>query len=108
MRVRKSAEAVVAAGMERRAEHGRTRVGERFSMKPMKTEAHRPEGAQAAESGRYLEGTVLRVEVESADVERTKAEWACESGLMEVVCERRIGISMALVEYLVRSCPCQS
>ena len=63
MRVRKSAEAVVAAGMERRAEHGRTRVGERFSMKPMKTEAHRPDGAQAAEPGRYPEGAELRVEL---------------------------------------------
>lgn len=30
----------------------------------------------------------MRVEAESAVVERTKAEWACESGLMEVVCER--------------------
>ena len=88
MRVRKSAEAIVAAGMGRRAEHGRTRVGERFPMKPMKTEAHRSDGAQAAESGRYPEGAGLRVEVESADVERTKAEWEWESGLMEAVCER--------------------
>lgn len=88
MRVRKSAEAIVAAGMGRRAEHGRTRVGERFSMKPMKTEAHRPDGAQAAESGRYPEGAGLRVEMESADVERTKAELEWASGLMEAVCER--------------------
>lgn len=88
MRVRKSAEAIVAAVMERRAEHGRTRVGERFSMKPMKTEAHRPDGAQAEESGRYPEGAELRVEVESLDVERTKAELGRDSGLMEVVCER--------------------
>ena len=88
MRVRKSAEAIVAAVMERRAEHGRTRVGERFSMKPMKTEAHRPDGAQAEESGRYPEGAELRVEVESSDVERTKAELGRDSGLMEVVCER--------------------
>ena len=88
MRVRKSAEAIVAAGMGRRAEHGRTRVGERFSMKPLKTEAHRPDGTQAEESRRYLEGAGLRVEVESAGVARTKAEGACESGLMEVVCER--------------------
>lgn len=57
-------------------------------MKPMKTEAHRPDGAQAAESGRYPEGAVLRVEVESADVERTKAELEWASGLMEAVCER--------------------
>ena len=57
-------------------------------MKPTKTEAHRPDGAQAEESGRYPEGAGLRVEVTSTGVERTKAEWACESGLMEVVCER--------------------
>ena len=57
-------------------------------MKPMKIEAHRPDGAQAAESGRYPEGAVLGVEVESADVERTKAELERMSGLMEVVCER--------------------
>lgn len=88
MRVRKSAEAIVAAGMERRAEPGRTRVGERFSMKPMKTEAHRPDGAQAAEPGRYPEGAELRVEVESTDVERTKAALGRDSGLMEAVCER--------------------
>lgn len=88
MRVRKSAEAIVAAVMGRRAEQGRTRVGERCSMKPMKTEARRVEGAQVAESGRYPEGAGLRVEVESVDVERAKAEWACESGLMDVVCER--------------------
>ena len=88
MRVRKSAEAIVAAGTGRRAEHGRTRVGERISMKPIKTEAHRQDGAQAEESGQYPEGAGLRVEAELADVARTKAEWACESGLMEAVCER--------------------
>jgi len=57
-------------------------------MKPMKTEAHRPDGTQAAESGRNLEGAGLRVEVESASVERTKAELEGKSGLMGVVCER--------------------
>jgi len=57
-------------------------------MKPRKTEAHRPDGAQAADSGRYPEGAGLRVEVESADVERTKAELERASGLMEAVCER--------------------
>ena len=88
MRVGKSAEAIVAAGLGRRAEHGRTRVGERYSMKPMKTEARRSEGAQAEDSGRYPEGAGLRVEVESAGVERTKAELERMSGLMEVVCER--------------------
>ena len=88
MRVGKSAEAIVAAGVGRRAEHGRTRVGERYSMKPMKTEARRSEGAQAEDSGRYPEGAGLRVEVESAGVERTKAELERMSGLMEVVCER--------------------
>ena len=88
MRVGKSAEAIVAAGLGRRAEHGRTRVGERDSMKPMKTEARRSEGAQAEDSGRYPEGAELRVEVESAGVERTKAELERMSGLMEVVCER--------------------
>jgi len=88
MRVRKSAEAIVAAGTGRRAERGRTRVGERFLIKPTKTEAHRADGAQAEDSGRYPEGAGLCVEVESAGVERTKAEWAYESELMEVVCER--------------------
>jgi RNA-directed DNA polymerase len=57
-------------------------------MKPMKTEARRSEGAQAEDSGRYPEGAGLRVEVESAGVERTKAELERMSGLMEVVCER--------------------
>ncbi len=38
--------------------------------------------------GRYPEGAELRVEVESLDVERTKAELGRDSGLMEVVCER--------------------
>jgi RNA-directed DNA polymerase len=57
-------------------------------MKPMKTEARRSEGAQAEDSGRYPEGAGLRVEVESADVERTKAELEWASGLMEAVCER--------------------
>lgn len=88
MRVRKSAEAIVAASMERRAEHVRTRVGKRISMKPRKTEAHRSGGAQAAESGRYPERAKLRVEVELADVERTKAELERERGLMDAVCER--------------------
>ena len=57
-------------------------------MKPRKAEAHRSGGAQAEEAGRYPEGAGLRVEVESADVERTKAELERESGLMEAVCER--------------------
>ena len=57
-------------------------------MKPMKTETRRSEGAQAEDSGRYPEGAELRVEVESAGVERTKAELERMSGLMEVVCER--------------------
>ena len=57
-------------------------------MKPMKTEARRSDGAQGEESGRYPEGAGLRVEVESVDVERTKAERSGKSGLMDVVCER--------------------
>ena len=57
-------------------------------MKPTKTEAHQSDGAQAEESGRYPEGAGVRVEVESVGVERTKAQLLCESGLMEVVCER--------------------
>ncbi|KAI5916004.1 hypothetical protein GH664_03595, partial [Thauera sp. 2A1] len=57
-------------------------------MKPMKTETHRPDGAQAEESGRYPEGAGRRVEAESAGVERTKAELERESGLMDAVCER--------------------
>ncbi len=57
-------------------------------MKPMKTEARPWDGAQAAEPGRYPEGAGLRVEVETADVARTKAELERESGLMEAVCER--------------------
>lgn len=101
MRVRKSAEAIVAAGTGRRAEHGRTRVGERFSMKPSKTEAHRSDGVQTEESGRNLEGAGLRVEVESASVERTKAELEREGGLMEVVCER--GNLMLAYERVIRN-----
>ena len=88
MRVRKSAEAIVAAVMGRRAEQGRPRVGERDSMKPMKTEVHRSGGVRTEEPGRYPEGAGLRVEVESVDVERTKAERSGKSGLMDVVCER--------------------
>ena len=57
-------------------------------MKPMKTETHRPDGAQAEESGRYPEGAGWRVEAESVGVERTKAELERESGLMDAVCER--------------------
>ena len=88
MRVRKSAEAIVAAVMGRRAEQGRPRVGERDSMKPMKTEVHRSGRVQTEEPGRYPEGAGLCVEVESVDVERTKAERSGKSGLMDVVCER--------------------
>ena len=88
MRVRKSAEAIVAAVVGRMAEQGRTRVGERDSMKPMKTEVHRSGGVQTEEPGRYPEGAGLRVEVESVGVERTKAERSGKSGLMDVECVR--------------------
>lgn len=74
MRVRKSAEAIVAAGLGRRAERGRTRVGERFSMKSTKAEARGLRGARSAGSGRNPERAVRRAEAESADVMRTKAE----------------------------------
>jgi RNA-directed DNA polymerase len=85
MRVRKSAEAIVGAGTDRRAEHGRTRVGGQFSMKPAKAEVRRRDGAQAEASGRNPERAALRAEVEPATDLRTKA---ASSGLMEVVCER--------------------
>lgn len=57
-------------------------------MKLMKTEARQSDGAQTAEPGRYPEGAGLRVEVEPADVERTKAELERGSGLMDAVCDR--------------------
>lgn len=85
MPVRKSAEAIVGASMDRRAEHGRTRVGDELSMRSMKAEARRQDGAQAAGSGRNPERAALCAEAESATDLRTKAE---TSGLMEAVCER--------------------
>src|SRR5574343_864944 len=54
-------------------------------MKPEKAEACRQDGARAEESGRNLEGIVLRAEAESANHRRTKA--GCGE-LMEAVCER--------------------
>jgi hypothetical protein len=85
MLVRKSAEAIVGAGMDRRVEHGRTRVGGQLSMKPAKAEAHWEGGAQAEVSGRNLERAAVRAEVESAMDLRTRAE-SC--GRMDAVCER--------------------
>lgn len=101
MRVRKSAEAIVAAGLGRRAERGRTRVGERFSMKSTKAEARGVRGAQSAVSGRNPERAVRRVEAESVDATRTKAELEQGSGLMEVVCER--GNLMLAYERVMRN-----
>jgi RNA-directed DNA polymerase len=54
-------------------------------MKSKKAEARERGGARAEESGRNLEGGVLRAEAESAADARTKAE---RCGLMEAVCER--------------------
>jgi len=54
-------------------------------MKPEKAEACRQDGARSEESGRKLEGAVLRAEVESARCLQTKAE---RNELMETVCER--------------------
>ena len=54
-------------------------------MKPEKAEARCPDGARAEESGRNLEGTALRAEVELANHRRTKA--GCGE-LMEAVSER--------------------
>ena len=54
-------------------------------MKPEKAEACRQDGARAEESGRNLEGAVLRAEVELARHLRTKAG---RNELMEAVCER--------------------
>ena len=54
-------------------------------MKSKKAEARERDGARAEESGRNLEGGVLRAEAESAADARTKAE---RCGLMEAVCER--------------------
>lgn len=85
MRVRKSAEAIVAAGMWRRAEHEGTRVGGAISMKLVKAEARCNGGAQTEESRRNLEGAAWRAEAEPATHLRTKAE---AGGLMEAVSER--------------------
>jgi len=54
----------------------------------LKTEARRSGGAPVEDSGRNSEGAAARVEAESANHLRTKAEWERESGLMEAVCER--------------------
>ena len=98
MRVRKSAEAIVGAGTDRRAERGRTRVGGQFSMKPVKAEARRQDGAQAEGTGRYPASVAVRAEVEAAIDPRTKAE---SSGLMEAVCER--GNLMLAYQRVVRN-----
>ena len=62
MLVRKSAEAIVGAGMNRRVEHGKTRVGGQLSMKPAKAEAHCEGGAQAEVSGRNPERAAVSAE----------------------------------------------
>ena len=85
MRVRKSAEAVVGAGMDRRAERGRTRVGDQTSMTSISAEVRRQDGAQAAGSGRNPERAARRVEMELVAGPRTKAE---TERLMEAVSER--------------------
>ena len=85
MLMQKSAEAIVGAGIGRRAEHEGTRVGGGFSMKSKKAEARRQDGAQAKESGRNPEGVALRAEAKAASHLRTKAE---SGGLMGGVCER--------------------
>lgn len=84
----KSAEAIVGAGTGRRAEHEGTRVGGGISMTLLKAEARRQDGAQAEGSGRNSEGAAVRVEAETANHRRAKAELERESGLMETVCER--------------------
>jgi RNA-directed DNA polymerase len=88
MLVQKSAEAIVGAGTDRRAERGRTRVGGGISMKLMKTQARPGGGAHTEEAGRYPASAVLRVETESASHLRTKAEEKRESCLMEAVVNR--------------------
>lgn len=88
MRVRKSAEAIVGAGSGRRAEHGRTRVGDQTSMKSKKAEARRGCGAQTLQPRAEPGGAALRAETETAADVRTKAGLEPESGLMEAVCER--------------------
>lgn len=85
MLLQKSAEAIVGAGIGRRAEHERTRVGGGFLTKSKKAEARWQDGAQAEESGRNLEEVALCAEAEAASHLRTKAE---SSGLMGAVCER--------------------
>lgn len=88
MLVQKSAEAIVGAGTDRRAELGRTRVGDGISMTLMKTQARPGGGAHTEEAGRYPASAVLRVETESASHLRTKAEEKRESCLMEAVVDR--------------------
>jgi hypothetical protein len=56
-------------------------------MKPMKTEARRPGGAHREEAGRYPAGAGVRVEADSAEPARTKAEPE-RVDLMEAVVER--------------------
>jgi group II intron reverse transcriptase/maturase len=56
-------------------------------MKPMKTEARRPGGAHREEAGRYPAGAGVRVEADSAEPARTKAEPE-RADLMEAVVER--------------------
>jgi hypothetical protein len=53
-----------------------------------KTEARRQGGVPVEEPGRIPEGAAARVEAETANHLRTKAEWEQGSGLMEAVCER--------------------
>jgi len=60
MLMQKSAEAIVGAGIGRRAEHERTRVGCGFSMKSNKAQARRQDGGQAEKSRRNPEGVALR------------------------------------------------
>lgn len=85
--VQKSAEAIVGAGTDRRAEHERTRVGSGISMKSIKAEA-RVSGARTEQAGRYPADAVTSAEATSANHLRTKARVERDSGLLEVVLSR--------------------
>ena len=101
MSVQKSAEAIVGADTDRRAERERTRVGGGISMKSMKAQARPSGGAHAEEAGQYPVGAVVRVQTELASHLRTKAEQVRDSRLMEAVVER--GNLMAAYQRVMRN-----
>ncbi len=101
MSVQKSAEAIVGAGTDRRAERERARVGGGISMKSTKAQARPRGGAQAEEAGQYPASAVMRAQTESANHLRSKAEQVRGSRLMEAVVDR--GNLMAAYQRVMRN-----